>query len=252
MNEPQGPVRILEEELHQDRVESIQWCNTPNELRFISGSRDGTARIWSYSNQRWKTLVLNMKTDDNQEPFKKNLKGEKTLPTGTVTSTSRSGRTTTVAAAPAAIAASSGAGDAGTSHEQEKKIKGVTMVTWSLDDALAITAVSDWTLKIWDSHKGTLLSTLTGHENDIFVLEPHPFAMNLLLTAAHDGHIIVWDLETRSMLFKHRNMIEEQGNTQGHGPVFDAKWSKDGTTICASDSHGHVLFIGHGSSERYR
>ena len=99
---------------------------------------------------------------------------------------------------------------------------------------------------------GTLLSTLTGHENDIFVLEPHPFAMNLLLTAAHDGHIIVWDLETRTMLFKHRNMIEEQGNTQGHGPVFDAKWSKDGTTICASDSHGHVLFIGHGSSERYR
>ena len=69
-------------------------------------------------------------------------------------------------------------------------IKGVTMVSWSLDDALAITAVSDWTLKIWDSHRGTLLKTLTGHENDIFVLEPHPIALNLLLTAAHDGHII--------------------------------------------------------------
>ena len=33
MNEPQGPVRILEAEYHQDRVESIQWCNTPHELR---------------------------------------------------------------------------------------------------------------------------------------------------------------------------------------------------------------------------
>ena len=64
------------------------------------------------------------------------------------------------------------------------------MVAWSQDDALAITAVSDWTLKIWDSHRGTLLKTLTGHENDIFVLEPHPIALNLLLTAAHDGHII--------------------------------------------------------------
>ena len=114
----------------------------------------------------------------------------------------------------------------------------------SLDDAVVITAVSDWSLKIWDSHKGKLLKTLTGHENDIFVVEPHPVNKNLILTAAHDGHIIVWDTEKECMLFKHRNMIEEQGNTQGHGPVFDAKWSKDGTTICASDSHGHVLFIG--------
>ena len=114
----------------------------------------------------------------------------------------------------------------------------------SLDDAVVITAVSDWSLKIWDSHKGKLLKTLTGHENDIFVVEPHPVNKNLILTAAHDGHIIVWDIEKECMLFKHRNMIEEQGNTQGHGPVFDAKWSKDGTTICASDSHGHVLFIG--------
>ena len=95
-----------------------------------------------------------MKTDDNQEPFKKNPKGgDKPLPAGTVLSTSRSGRTTTVAA-PGHSAAPGPAGDAGTSHEQEKKIKGVTMVAWTLDDALAITAVSDWTLKIWDSHKG--------------------------------------------------------------------------------------------------
>ena len=33
--------------------------------------------------------------------------------------------------------------------------------------------------------------------------------------------------------------------------VFDAKWSKDGTTICASDSHGHVMFLGQGSFDRY-
>ena len=125
------------------------------------------------------------------------------------------------------------------------------MVAWSLDDELAITAVSDLTLKIWDTHKGTLISSLTGHEDEIFVLEPHPYAMNLLLTAAHDGHLIIWDLESKKQLFKHRNMIQENGNFHGHGPVFDAKWSKDGTTICASDSHGHVMFLGHGSSDKY-
>ena len=56
------------------------------------------------------------------------------------------------------------------------------MVAWSLDDAMAITAVSDLTLKIWDAHKGNLLFNLAGHEDEIFVLEPHPYAMNLLLT----------------------------------------------------------------------
>ena len=33
----------------------------------------------------------------------------------------------------------------------------------------------------------------------------------------------------------------------------DAKWSPDGTTICATDSHGHLLIFGcQGSDEPYR
>merc|ERR1712223_1165254 len=122
MNEPQGPVRILEEELHQDRVESIQWCNTPHELRFISGRRDGTARIWTYVNQNWKNLVLNMRTDNNEEPFKKNDKKEKPAPV--TTSTSRSGRTTTVAAPVNDVNAAGDASGNNANAEQEKKIKG--------------------------------------------------------------------------------------------------------------------------------
>jgi len=63
---PEGPQRILEEDSHLDRVDSIQWCNTPA-LRFLSGSKDGTARIWSYSNHKWTSVVLNMSTGDNRE-----------------------------------------------------------------------------------------------------------------------------------------------------------------------------------------
>lgn len=33
---------------------------------------------------------------------------------------------------------------------------------------------------------------------------------------------------------------------QGHGGVFDAKWSPDGTMIAATDSHGHILVFGFG------
>jgi WD40 repeat protein len=82
--------------------------------------------------------------------------------------------------------------------------------TRSLDDRKVITAVSDLTLKIWDSSSGQLLSTLHGHEDEIFVLEPHPVSVNILLTAAHDGQIRVWDIATLSCLFQYKNFIEAQ------------------------------------------
>jgi hypothetical protein len=33
----------------------------------LSGSKDGTARIWTYANHKWTSLVLNMSTGDNRE-----------------------------------------------------------------------------------------------------------------------------------------------------------------------------------------
>ena len=65
MDCPDGPQRILEEGQHEDQVDSIQWCNT-SQLRLLSGSSDGTARIWTYQGGRWNTLVLNMTQNDNR------------------------------------------------------------------------------------------------------------------------------------------------------------------------------------------
>ena len=59
-----GPQRILEEGEHEDQVDSIQWCNT-SQLRLLSGSSDGTARIWTYQGGKWNTIILNM-TNDNR------------------------------------------------------------------------------------------------------------------------------------------------------------------------------------------
>ncbi|CAL4154623.1 unnamed protein product, partial [Meganyctiphanes norvegica] len=53
-----GVDKLLEEERHQDRVDSIQWAH--GGLKFATGSRDGTALIWSYERQHWKNIVLNM------------------------------------------------------------------------------------------------------------------------------------------------------------------------------------------------
>jgi WD40 repeat protein len=64
---------------------------------------------------------------------------------------------------------------------------------------------------------GKLYSTLSGHEDEIFVLEPHPVSSNILLSSAHDGLIMVWDLSTSQCLFKYRNMVDDQGR---YSPMF--------------------------------
>lgn len=35
------------------------------------------------------------------------------------------------------------------------------MVAWNLDDRFVITAISDCSLKVWDTHTGKLVQTLT-------------------------------------------------------------------------------------------
>lgn len=38
---------------------------------------------------------------------------------------------------------------------------------------------------------------------------------------------------------------------QGHGALFDCKCSPDGQHFAATDSHGHLLIFGFGSSSKY-
>ena len=132
-----------------------------------------------------------------------------------------------------------------TNHDEKKA---VTMVQWSTDDRFAITAVANFQLKVWNSKNGLLVTTLRGHSSLVYTVEPHPLTENIFLSAGHDGYLKVWDISTSSCLFSSRNIIA----MQGHAAVYDAKWSPgDGNVICATDSHGHLLFYGIGSSERY-
>lgn len=54
----EGPKGILETEAHTDTVDSIQWAHSG--LRFVSGSKDGTALLWRFETQQWKFEKLNM------------------------------------------------------------------------------------------------------------------------------------------------------------------------------------------------
>lgn len=84
---------------------------------------------------------------------------------------------------------------------------------------------------------------MRGHKDEVFVLEAHPFDMHVLLSAGHDGQIFIWDILEGTPVASFQNFIEGQG----HGAVFDAKWSPDGTMLAATDSHGHILLFGFGA-----
>ena len=195
MEGKEGPGKVLEQEAHTERVDSIQWANSPR-LRFVSGSKDGTARIWSFRGGCWNSAVLKVTASD--------------------------GRTV--------------------HFNREKNIEEplrVTMVNWSCDDRMVITAVSDCSLCVWCPDTSQLLHRLVSHKDEVYVLEPHPIFSNILMSGAHDGNLVIWNIENNSVIFQHHNNI----NGQGHGAIYDAKWCPDHLNIAASDSHGHVLFF---------
>ncbi|KAK6636696.1 hypothetical protein RUM43_010358 [Polyplax serrata] len=196
MHGEEGPTRVYEIEAHSDRVDSIQWANKG--LRFVSGSKDGTAIVWQFKRQKWAHLRLEMTTK---------------LP-GTQ------------------------------STEEDGKVKPkVSMVCWDRSDKYVVTAVNDASFKVWDSYSGRLIHILKAHKDEVFVLEAHPFDSDIMLSAGHDGLICIWDITRGIDLMQHQNTIDGQG----HGAVFDAKWSPDGTMFAATDSHGHILVFGFGS-----
>ncbi|CAH2314773.1 bromodomain and WD repeat-containing 3 isoform X2 [Pelobates cultripes] len=197
------PEKLAELEGHLDKVVAVQFCNNGDRLCFVSGSRDGTARIWQYQQQEWKMIVLDM--------------------------------------------AAKMAGTNVTSAEDKAPKLKVTMVAWDRSDSSVITAVNNFLLKVWHSHSGQLLHVLSGHDDEVFVLEAHPFDSRILLSAGHDGNIFVWDLEKGTKIRNYFNMIEGQG----HGAVFDCKFSPDGQHFACTDSHGHLLLFGFGCSKAY-
>lgn len=197
-----SPEKISELHEHTDKVDSIQFCHSGE--RFVSGSRDGTARIWKlHLRQQWRCILLNMSA---------------TLP------------------------------GAETMSEEESYFKPkVTMVAWDRHDNTVITAVNNHLLKVWNSYTGQLLHILKGHEAEVFVLEPHPFDPRIILSAGHDGNVYIWDLLRGTNTQHYFNMIEGQG----HGAVFDCKFTPDGQRFACTDSHGHLLIFGFGSSKPY-
>uniref|UniRef100_A0A8C3K4P4 Bromodomain and WD repeat-containing protein 1 n=1 Tax=Calidris pygmaea TaxID=425635 RepID=A0A8C3K4P4_9CHAR len=175
------PEKIAELESHADKVDSIQFSNSGD--RFISGSRDGTARIWRFEQAEWRSILLDIEMCSEEDKFMKPK---------------------------------------------------VTMIAWNQNDNYVVTAVNNHLLKVWNSCTGQLFIFSYLH-------------VMIMLSAGHDGNIFIWDITKGTKTKHYFNMIEGQG----HGAVFDCKFSPDGQHFACTDSHGHLLIFGFGCSRPY-
>lgn len=48
-----------------------------------------------------------------------------------------------------------------------------------------------------------------GHDDEVFVMEAHPFDSRIMLSAGHDGNIYVWDLTKGAKIRNFFNMVTE-------------------------------------------
>lgn len=83
----------------------------------------------------------------------------------------------------------------------------VTMVAWNCDDSLVITAQNNYLIKVWNSNNGHLIHELKAHTDEVYVLETHPKDPRLLLSAGHDGNIILWNILTGRLIKKFYNRV---------------------------------------------
>ncbi|OCT93763.1 bromodomain and WD repeat-containing protein 1 isoform X2 [Xenopus laevis] len=195
----EAPKKLIQLEGHTDIIDSVQFANSGE--RFVSGSNDGTARIWYLYQKDWKSIQLDMREGDKD----------------------------------------------GEEEEDQLMRPKVLMITWDLTDTMVVTASNLHSLKVWESHTGKLLRVLSGHQNDIYVLEPHPFDSRVMISAGYDGKIIIWDVAKGKQIKCYCNTIEHEG----HGAILDCKLSGDGQHIASTDSHGHLLIFGFGCSKPY-
>ena len=97
------------------------------------------------------------------------------------------------------------------------------------NDNIIASSSEDCTIKIWEIPDGGLtenlnesLVDLEGHQRRVGIIEWHPTAENVILSAGFDFLIYIWDIATASALFE-VNCHEDT--------IFSCKWNFNGSLI---------------------
>jgi len=165
---------------HEASVNSIAY--SPDGLLLISGSDDGTVRLWD--------------TRTGQEVISPLCSSE-----GNVTSVAFSPRGKLVAAA--TITGSVHLWDFKTNRPPMTPLpghgEGAACVAFSPDGTLIASSGSDSVIRFWIAETGELLAALKGHTERVPAVAFSPEG-NILASASYDGSVRLWDVHTREQM----------------------------------------------------
>ncbi|CAI9118985.1 OLC1v1020632C1 [Oldenlandia corymbosa var. corymbosa] len=118
--------------------------------------------------------------------------------------------------------------------------RGVNMIIWSLDNRFVLAAIMDCRICVWNAADGSLVHSLTGHTDQTYVLDVHPFNPRMAMSAGYDGRTIIWDIWEG---------IPIRTFEIGRFKLVDGKFSPDGTSIILSDDVGQLYILSTGQGE---
>jgi WD40 repeat protein len=193
---------------HGDVVRAIDW--SPNGDRIVTGSQDGTARIWDAI--KGTTLIALQGHSDW-------IRGVAWSPDGRRIATVSNDRTTRIWDADQGIAVAVLHGHEGIIHT----------VAWSPDGKRIVTGSHDGTARIWDVGAGVQLTVLRGHAEYVRGVAWSPDGERVA-TASSDGSARIWSQDGHELTA-----------FQGHDDwVDDVTWSPDGKRVATCSSDGTV------------
>ncbi|GBG59276.1 hypothetical protein CBR_g32291 [Chara braunii] len=118
--------------------------------------------------------------------------------------------------------------------------RGVNMVVWSLDNQFVLAAIMDCRICVWRACDGSLVHSLTGHSQQTYVLDVHPFDPRIAMSAGYDGSVILWDIWEGKPIKQYY---------LGDYELVDGHFSPDGTSLVVSDEVGQFYLLSTGSGE---
>ncbi|KAI9261484.1 hypothetical protein BDA99DRAFT_511475 [Phascolomyces articulosus] len=270
--EDQPVIPIAHLEGHFGSVTDLAYSHDGKKI--LSGSQDGTARIWIYDKitQTWDSTVLDINKDTLVAPIvtttrqpnpahDNDISGVENdaqelgtlIPPCSPLSTEDSTMDTLRQVPEVALNTIRTSNSLSLEpqqpmteedSEEENMPSKVSMITWSADDRVCIIATSQGDIKVYFAHTGKLACVLKGHEGEVFAVESHPSNPSIVLSAGYDGKVIIWDIKKQCAI----------SCTTYPGRVFlDCKFSQNGHKYALTDEDGRcTLYSIDGDSDNYK
>lgn len=209
---------------HAKGVTSLAF--TPDGARLVSGSGDGTARVWDTVTGE---CVAQLGSEEAVVAAAKAAAAAEAAANATAKggADNKGGETASASAAASSLAAGAAARVAA---ETGSHTEGINCVAVSPDGFTIGTASDDSTAKLWDAATGALLRTLRGHGHYVFSIAFSPRAA-LALTGSFDETVRLWCSRSGALL---RTLPAHSD------PVTSASFSPDGSKVVTSSLDGLI------------